>query len=171
MLKTQGITTACGLLLAVMLAVGCSQKPGGPPPAAQNGAGRDEHAHPVEGLHGGELIELGKEEYHAELVHDEKAGTITVYILDAPAKAAVPIDAAEVTINLKHQGQAKQHKLVALPDANDPQGKSSRFVSTDPELGEDLEHEGAEPQLVVAINGKQYRGKIEHAHENGDHKH
>ncbi|MDA1165948.1 MAG: hypothetical protein O3B13_22860 [Planctomycetota bacterium] len=29
------------------------------------------HAHPSEGPHGGDLIELGNEEYHAELVHPE----------------------------------------------------------------------------------------------------
>ena len=31
-----------------------------------------EHDHPSEGPHHGSLIELGKEAYHAELVHDEK---------------------------------------------------------------------------------------------------
>lgn len=30
-----------------------------------------EHAHPSEGPHGGDLIELGNEEYHAELIHPE----------------------------------------------------------------------------------------------------
>ena len=29
----------------------------------------DGHAHPTHGPHGGDLIELGNEEYHAELVH------------------------------------------------------------------------------------------------------
>ena len=33
--------------------------------------GEDAHAHPSEGPHGGELIELGNEEYHAELLHPE----------------------------------------------------------------------------------------------------
>jgi hypothetical protein len=169
------MTTAGGLLLAVTLAVGCNQDTGGPTaPAAKNGDGHAEHDHPTEGPHGGELIELGNEEYHAELVHDEQAGTVTIYILDAHAEAAVPIDATELTINLKHDGQAEQFKLAASPDASNPPGKSSRFTSSDAELGEDLEHEGTEPQLVVAINGKQYRGKIEHGdhgHEDGDHKH
>ena len=40
----------------------------GPPATVEAG-----HAHPSEGPHGGSLIELGNEEYHAELVHDEQA--------------------------------------------------------------------------------------------------
>jgi len=175
MSKMQWMTVAGGLLMALTVAAGCNQDASGPAaPPANSGEGHAdhaEHAHPTEGPHGGDLIELGNEEYHAELVHDEKAGTVTIYILDAHAEAAVPIDAPELTINLKHDGQAEQFKLAASPDASDPQGKSSRFTSSDAELGEDLEHEGAEPQLVVAINGKQYRGKIEHGHEDGDHKH
>jgi hypothetical protein len=174
MLKSQWMTVAGGLLLAATLAVGCNQNASGPAaPPANGGDDHADHARPTEGPHGGGLIELGNEEYHAELVHDEQGGTVTIYILDAETKTAVPIDATELTINLKHDGQAEQFKLAASPDASDPQGKSSRFVSNVAELGEDLQHEGAEPQLVVTINGKQYRGKIEHGdhgHEDG-HKH
>lgn len=122
------------------------------------------HAHPSEGPHGGSLIELGNEEYHAELVHDEQAGTVTIYILDSAAKASVPIEAADVSINLKHEGRGEQFKLAASADQNDAQGKSSRFVSTEAELAEDLDREGAEAELVVTINGKPYRGALKHEH-------
>ena len=133
-------------------------------PSAEK-AGHDEHA--TKGPHGGSLIELGEEEYHAELVHNEQAKTVTVYILDSAAKASVPIDAADVTINLKHEGRGEQFKLAASADQNDGQGKSSRFVSTQAELAEDLDREGAEAQLVLTINGKQFRGTLEHGHEEG----
>lgn len=168
MLKMQWIMVASGLLVTLNVAAGCNQKASGPaaPPAKSS----EGHAHPTKGPHGGDLLELGNEEYHAELVHDDAAGTVTIFILDAHAEAAVPIDATELTINLKHDGQAEQFKLAASPDASDPPGKSSRFKSSGAELGEDLEHEGADPQLVAAINGKQYRGKIVHGHESG-HKH
>jgi len=43
----------------------------------------DAHAHASGGPHGGSMLELG--EYHAELVHDDAAGTVTVYILDGAA--------------------------------------------------------------------------------------
>ncbi len=151
-------------------------------PVADSGdahAGRDQeghdhgghgHDHPSEGPHHGHLVELGGEEYHAEFVHDEQAGTITVYILDGAAKETVPIEAPEISINLKHDGQGEQFKLAASPDERDAEGKSSRFVSDDAELGEDLHREGAEAQLVLQIAGKAYRGKIEHDHDH-DHAH
>ena len=126
--------------------------------------------HPTEGPHHGGLIELGDHEYHGELVHDEEAGTVTVYILDASAKAAVPIDATEMTINLKHDGSPEQFKLAASPDAGDPEGRSSRFVSNDAELAEHLDHEDSGARLVVEIGGKSYNGPVEHEHEH-NHEH
>lgn len=125
------------------------------------------HAHPSEGPHHGSLIELGKEEFHAELVHDDKS--VSIYILDGAAKSAVPIDAAELVINLLHDGKPEQFKLVATPDTGDPTGKSSRFVSTDPELVEHIDDESTKPKLSVTINGKGYRGTITHNHEGHDH--
>ena len=125
------------------------------------------HAHEL-GPHKGHLIELGNEEYHGELVHDEKSGTVTVYILDSTGKNAVPIEGKDVTINVKHGKEAEQFKLASSPDQGDPQGKSSRFVSKDKHLLEDLDAEDTQATLVVQIEGKQYRGKI--AHDHADHK-
>jgi hypothetical protein len=156
---------------------GC--KPAAPPantgtngtPSKENAHG---HVHPDKGPHGGELIELGEDEYHAELVHDDATKEVSIYILDAAAKAAVPIEATEIVINLKHEGQPEQHKLTAVPQADDPQGKSSRFTAKgNVDLEGDLHHEGAEPRLDVTIDGKPYIGKIEHdahahAHADGD---
>lgn len=158
-----------GLVTLSLASFGCN---GGA--ADGSGDGHDDHdhsahAHPTEGTHGGPLIELGNEEYHAELIHDEKAGSVTIYILDAHAEKAVPIDATEVTINLKHDGMGEQFKLAASPDSGDPEGKSSKFVSTEAELSEDLDHEGADAQLVVTIDGKQFRGAVAHDHEGHDH--
>ncbi len=70
----------------------------GPPPATV-----DAHDHSSEGPHHGTLVELGKEEYHAEVVH--AGDVVTVYILDARAEKAVPIEATEVTINVLHDGK------------------------------------------------------------------
>lgn len=163
---------ATGLVALSLASFGCD---GGAKPAASGDdhAGHDhaDHAHPTEGTHGGALIELGNEEYHAELIHDEKGGSVTIYLLDAHAEKAVPIDATELTINLKHDGMGEQFKLAAAPDAGDPEGKSSKFVSTEAELAEDLDHEGAEAQLVVTIEGKQFRGEIAHDHDHEGHAH
>ncbi len=129
------------------------------------------HAHPSEGPHHGDLVELGNEEYHAELVHDEDSGSVTIYVRNAAATEQIPIESTEITINVKHDGKPEQFKLAASPDATDPQGKSSRFVSTDAELGEHLDDEGADPKLVLTINGKSFRGTIEHDHDHEGHDH
>ena len=131
--------------------------------------GGHQHAHGSEGPHGGGLVELGGGAYHAEVVHDEPSGAVTVYLLDEKAEASVAIAAGELTVNLQHDGQGKQFKLAAEPQESDPQGQSSRFVASDDTLGEELDHEHGSAQLVVAIDGKQYRGPIEHHHDGHDH--
>ena len=167
------------LVLAAMILAGCADKgatepetPGtvttGPPDTMGSIDDHAGHAHPTEGPHHGDLIELGNEEYHAEILHDEDAGTVTIYVLNGAATEQVPIEATEVTINVKHDGKPEQFKLSASPDNNDPQGKSSRFVSSDEELAHHLDEEGAEPRLVLTINGKSYRGVITHDHHH-DH--
>jgi hypothetical protein len=122
------------------------------------------HNHPTKGPHGGALIELGNEEYHVEMVHDDAAGVVTFHVLDGTAKKAVPIAATEVVVNLKHDGKPEQFKVPAKADAGDPAGQSSRFVSTDKELAEDLDHEGADAELVLTIDNKPFRGKLAHDH-------
>lgn len=155
--------------IVLIVACGCGSSP---PPLTKATPHADHDVHPSEGPHGGSLIELGNDEYHAELVHDDAAKSVTIYLLDSAAKASVPIDATELIINLKHEGHGEQFKIAASADAGDPAGKSSRFVSSDAELAEDLDREDAEPQLTVKINGKQYRGMIEHGHSVGEaHQH
>ena len=128
-----------------------------------------EHAHASEGPHHGALLELGNQEFHAEVVHG-KSGRVSVYILDSAAQITVPIDAAELTINITHDGKAEQFKLPAERDAADPEGKSSRFSLKDAELTKDLDSHEVSARLVVMINRKSYSVKITHAHD-ADHKH
>ena len=129
-----------------------------------------EHSHPTEGPHHGSLIELGDEEYHGELVHDDKAGTVTIYLLDSSAREAVAVELSEVHINASHDGQSEQFALAARPMPEDPEGKSSRFVSEDSELAEHLDEEGADARLVLKISGKSYNAAISHDHDHGhDH--
>ena len=140
----------------------------GPPPAMDSHEGHD-HAHPTEGPHHGDLVELGNEEFHAEVVHGE-AGSVTVYILDSAAKTAVPVDATELTINITHDGKAEQFKLPADRDTADPEGKSSRFSLKHDKLASDLDSHDAAARLVVMINGTSYSGKIAHQHD-AEHSH
>ncbi|MAC56161.1 MAG: hypothetical protein CME31_26775 [Gimesia sp.] len=177
MIKRNYLIPNTVLFFLIIIFVGCTSEsnkseisdvPDLPPATVDT----DAHNHPSEGPHHGHLIELGKEEYHAEFVHNEKNGTVTIYILDGTAKKVVPIDAKEIVINLKHDGRGEQFKLAALPDEGDPVGQSSRFVSKDKELNEDLHAKDADARLALRIAGKSYSGKIEHDHhEHGDHDH
>jgi hypothetical protein len=163
-ISNNGITL--GISLAAISLLGCGKNgEEGTSPAKSPPAAVDEHAHPSHGPHEGSLIELGNEEYHAELVHDERAETVTIFILDSSALAAVSIEATELLVNLSHDGEAEQFRLAAEPDVGDPAGKASRFVSTDSELAEELDHAHSSAQLVVTISGQQFRGAIEHDQE------
>ncbi len=78
------------------------------------------HEHPAEGPHGGHLVELAepgkesKEEYHAEWLHDDATGKVTVYILDGKAKVTVPIAADTVVIKVKASDETGSHDLDAV---------------------------------------------------------
>lgn len=130
------------------------------PPAA--------HAHPEHGPHNGDLIELGNEEYHMELVHDEKAGNVMFFLLDSSAKKMLAIPAKEILVNVKAAGKGKQYKIPPFPQQNDPKDNFSCYGTKDKELMATLDKHGIEATLVVEIAGKQYRGKIEHHHHH-DH--
>tara|TARA_R110002111_G_scaffold211705_1_gene275185 strand:+ start:2608 stop:3138 length:531 start_codon:yes stop_codon:yes gene_type:complete len=176
MIKRNHLISSTAFLLLAIIFSGCSSEsnksqnsdvPDLPPATVET----DAHDHPSDGPHHGHLIELGKEEFHAEFIHDEKNSTVTIYILDGTAKNVVPIDSKEILINLKHDGRGEQFKLTALPDKGDPEGQSSRFVSNDKELNEDLHAKGADARLALRIAGKSYSGKIEPDHGSHDHKH
>lgn len=165
----------CLMAALLLMAAGCAKGPesnsGGLPAATASGseAAADVHHHPTEGPHHGHLIELGNEEYHAELVHTDSA--VTIYLLDAAAKSATAIDAKELVINLKHDGQPEQFHLLAAPEAGDAEGKSSRFTIDDRELVEHLEHEASEARLSVTIHGTAYSGSLAHHHDDDGHGH
>jgi hypothetical protein len=124
------------------------------------------HEEEYEGPHGGHLIELGREhEYHAELVEDEKAKMITVYMLDKKLKE-MAIDQPLVVMNLMVDGHAKTLELAA---ANAIDGKASRFESSDPALFEALFKHEATGKFRATINGVPYSGDIKHDHDHDDH--
>lgn len=171
MLRPFYVNLSQATCLLVAFTVGCDTAPS-PNNSATAPAtpAAKEHDHPSEGPHHGDLVELGNEEYHAEVVHG-KEGEVTVYILDGKAAKAVPIAATEVTINLSHDGKAEQFKLAAAPEAGEPAGTSSRFAIKDAELASDLDAEGTKAKIVLQIDGKSYTGAIAHDHKDGDHTH
>lgn len=177
------LTALLGLTLATLGCGGAAPQSGAlttpPPPTVSSEAGHDdhghshdEHGHPTEGPHHGVLVELGKEEYHGEITHDDKEGIVTVYLLDGSAKKAASTAAKEVTINVKHGDKPEQFKLPAAPQADDAQGTSSRFELRDKELVEHLDEKGATATLQVTIGEAAFSGKIpQGGHDGHGHTH
>jgi len=158
-------------LVAIVGFIGCGS-------AGSGGATADadhEHAHSHEGVHGGHIIELGDENYHAELVHDDATHKVGVYLLDGTAKAAAPIDAPSITINCCGVGDnPNQYTLVPTPQPADPAGQASYFELVSEELVDGLDAEGGVARLNIIIAGKPFVGEIDlhgHEHDHGhDHK-
>jgi hypothetical protein len=154
-------------LLALCLAAGCNSEPSpqpvkvGPPPADDHS---DHSGHSHEGPHHGHVIELGNEEYHAELTHDDATDLVAIYILDGEAKRAVPIEAKEVVINLVIDGQPQQFTLPAAPLEDEPEGQSSRFQLISQQLCDGWDAPKSTGRLNVTIAGKPYVGQFK-----GDH--
>ncbi len=161
--------SAIAIALSLTVSLGC----GGKHTATDEhhaGDGHD-HGHEAEGPHHGHLIELGNEEYHAELTHDEASKTVTIYLLDGSAKGNVPIPDPEVVLNLSIDGKPKQFKLPGTPQPTDPQGQCSKFSLASEELLEALESPKTSGRLNVTVKGKPFSGAIEHeAHGAHEHK-
>jgi hypothetical protein len=151
---------------ATFLLAGCGGSP--PPPQPKPDAG---HAHPSHGPHEGQLIELGNEEYHAELVHDDASKTIIVYLLGPDAKTAATSPDAEITLNLVTGSEPLQVKLTAEKQDGDPEGEASKFTVVDEKALEALENPKTTGHLNVNIAGKAYRGKVELGAHGHDHDH
>lgn len=160
---------ACGLTLTL----GCGEAP---KPATETvhheGDGHTDHGapeagHPEAGPHNGHLIELGKEEFHAELLHDDATHTITLYVLDGSATKMIPLAEKELTINLVADGKPTQFKIPATPQADDPSGQSTRFELVDETLCKALDDPKSKARLMLTIDGKQFSGDM--AHHDHDH--
>jgi hypothetical protein len=154
-----------------MLLLGCG---GGPSDTShstsESPAPVDNHAaahnHAALGPHGGHVIMLGEEEYHAELTHDEASHTVAVYLLDSAAKETLPNGPAEITLQVFKGGDFADHILKSSDEAG-------MFAVSDEALCDFLLHEAeVKGRIRAEIDGKQYVGVVEHtahAHEGHDH--
>ena len=130
------------------------------------------HQHAAEGPHGGELIELGDEQYRAELVHDEAAHKVTVYLLGAEAKKPAASDQTQLTLQIFSNGQFIDYAFEAVSDDTAEAG-ASQFATVNEKLSDVLLGSGqVRGRLKVSIKGKPITGIIEHhnhaAHDDDD---
>jgi len=159
--------------LILPLSAGCDKQPPAAPAAkSEPGAGgekHDEHVHPTMGPHGGQLIEAGNEEYHLELIHDEAAHKITVFLLDGTAKRSVTTGTEPITINLVVDGKPVQFSLPAARQNTDPAGTTSRFEVIDESLCEAMDAPKVKGRIRFTVGGKSFSGDIG-AHDHAGHK-
>jgi hypothetical protein len=127
-----------------------------------------EHNHASKGPHGGDIVEFGTEDLHAEILHNHETAAVTVYLLDGQVKRYVTVALQEVTINVRRGRQPMQFRLKAKPQQNDREARTSRFELRSPELVELLDDHDAEAQLRLMVGKRSYVGKIVHNH---DHEH
>lgn len=150
-MRTLELTCAIAFLLPLAV-VGCGDSKDGPPPKAPVKAAEDAHAHPA-APHGGELLELGEEEAHVELVHDAKAGAVTVYVLGKDAKT--PVSVAAPVIVLATKDGPKEFTLTAVnPNAD---GTADTWKGSHAGLA-------AEPldgRIRVTVAGKSFQSPLE----------
>lgn len=110
-------------------------------------ADKDEHEH---GPNGGDLTEVGdKDHNHIEIKHDEKAGTLTLWVVAKDAKTIVVIKDAP-KLNMKSKAGNKQIEMKAAGD---------KWEATD-----DVLKEEPDGRVQIVIAEKKYNVKLEHHH-------
>ena len=126
------------------------------------------HDHGDTGPHGGGIIELGDDEYHAELVVNDEAHLLTLYILQKDAKTPEPVAATELVLTPEGKDAVS---LKATPQKDDPEGKSSKFEVTDEALVHGLKEAGfVHGEVRVTVRDTPFIGHIDY-HLDGDHDH
>ena len=160
MLKRRFLVLASLAVCAVL--IGCGDKADHGDHAAEV-AGHDEggaHDHDALGPHGGHVIVLGEEEYHAELAHGEASHTVAVYLLDGEVKEPVTSGPAEVVLQVFQDGDFVDYTLAA---SGEPGGYSLASEA----LCDLLAHSDAlKGRIRVQIGDKEYVGIVEHtAHD------
>jgi YHS domain-containing protein len=133
-----------GALAITAALVGCNQSTSPPDQAAvkqpaaadpEHGAGKgdEEHGHKP-GAHGGIIVSLGRDSYHAEAVF-EKGGVVRLYMLGKDEARIQEVDAQELTAYVKAAGatEAETVKFAPAPQQGDAKGKTSQFTAKLPQ--------------------------------------
>ena len=113
------------------------------------------HGH-TPGAHGGTLLSLGRDSYHAEAVF-EKGGTVRLYLLGKDEARLQEVEAADLTAYVTPDGATEADAMTLRPEPQpgDAAGKTTRFVGT---LPKDLL--GKKVQVTVnnvTVNGERFR--------------
>lgn len=126
------------------------------------------HVHYGAGPHGGSIIELGGQDYHAELVIDHDSHTIKVYLLSADAKTPLMTNANRVTLST----DSRTDLVLLAPKTNNTTTDShSSFELSDVNLFHSIVDQGyLHGDLSVQIHDKPFVSHLDIHLEHGEHK-
>jgi len=147
--------------LAALIVAGCNSSSDQPKTPTDPHAGHD---HSSLGPHGGHVLELGEEDYHAEWRFNNDSGKVTVYLLDAAAKKAVTTTAATISVQVKVGEDTSDYKLPAINQSDEDPATTSEFELVDTVMLEYLKGvgHGIDATLTVVIGDKEYSGAFGH---------
>ena len=152
----------CSTLLCLSLLSGCDEKSDSAksPPSKADAAKHEhdqehEHEHPP-GAHGGTIVPLGADSYHAEALLKSDA-TLRLFMLGKDESRVQEIQVQSIKAFAKNEDSVdvKNIELTAEPQAGDSEGKTSQFVAKIPAelLGKSLRV--TIPN--IAISGERFR--------------
>jgi hypothetical protein len=116
---------------------------------------QEDHAHRP-GSHGGFVVTIGRENYHAEFLF-EKGGVLRLYLLGQDEAKVQDVESQSLTAYGKAEGDPESVPFVLRPEpqAGDAPGKTSQFLGRLP-----ASLQGKVPQITipsVRIAGDRYR--------------
>ncbi len=131
----------------------------------------EQHGHRG-GTHGGLMVSLGRDSYHAEAVF-ETDGVLRLYTLGKDESRVIDVERQQLKGFAKSEGdsEAQQFTLEAEPQDGDAKGRTSQFVGTLPKVLWGQNVEVTVPNMV--ISGERFRlgfksASAQHAEEMPD---
>jgi len=125
--------------------------------AATDAADESDDAHPhVAGAHGGTIIPIGSDSYHAEAIVDS-SGSLRLLMLQRDETRILEVDTQSLTAWVKVTGQtdAAAIPMTAQPQEGDTAGLTSQFVA---ELPQNLRSKPLDVTIPnVRIDGERFR--------------
>ena len=153
-----------GLLVAALAAAGCSKPSDAPPAAKAPQAATDDAAAPAHAPHGtgpngGVVFDVGK--HHAEFTVDHPKQQCMLLILGDDEKTPTAVEATELILTINEtktaDGTVVAPMTVTMTPEDAVDGKASKFVGTDPGIGNVADFDGT---VSGEIDGKPAQGEF-----------
>lgn len=148
------------LFFLALWITGCSKSSDAPPAATDTTtvAPPVAHTHGA-GPNGGVVFDLGG--YHAELTVDHAKQECTILVLGDDEKTPTPVAATEFVLNIQEtktaDGTVVAPMTITMSPADAAGGKSTKFVGTDPGIGNVADFAGT---VSGEIDGKPAMGEF-----------